>query len=232
MDTVAKKNTGTELLADELAQKIRENIQTGKYPPDSRLTVRTLCEEFGTSETPVKQALNQLVTTGLVLSIPKCGMKVASFRFEDMKENLEARLMIELYCAGAAIERVKRDESFVTELMRILTVTNEEYARCAGDFTKEWFNQLHVHDSMLHVQLVSCCGNKQILHMYQQLKAHSMMFVGFDAHTPETLLGVNSQHTEIVEALLLCDEEAAKKAIRRHIYSTLNIYRNFEQRKE
>ena len=69
-------HTGAELLADEIAQKIRAKIQNQQYKAGQRLTVRLLCEEFGTSETPVKQALNQLVTTGLVVSIPKCGMRV------------------------------------------------------------------------------------------------------------------------------------------------------------
>ena len=53
--------TRTELLADEIAQKIRQKIQKQEYAQGDRLTVRWLCEEFGASETPVKQALNQLV---------------------------------------------------------------------------------------------------------------------------------------------------------------------------
>ena len=61
--------TGSELLADEIAQKIRDKIQNQEYKAGQRLPVRLLCEEFGTSETPVKQALNQLVTTGLVVSV-------------------------------------------------------------------------------------------------------------------------------------------------------------------
>ena len=52
--------TRTELLADEIAQKIRQKIQKQEYAQGDRLTVRWLCEEFGASETPVKQALNQL----------------------------------------------------------------------------------------------------------------------------------------------------------------------------
>lgn len=76
--------TGAELLTDEIAQKIKAKIQNRQYKAGQRLTVRLLCEEFGTSETPVKQALNQLVTTGLVVSIPKCGMRVREFNFQDI----------------------------------------------------------------------------------------------------------------------------------------------------
>ena len=89
-----KRHEGPELLADEVAQKIRAKIQNQQYQPGDRLTVRLLCEEFGTSETPVKQALNQLVATGLVVSIPKCGMKVRTFNFQERKDNWEARVMV------------------------------------------------------------------------------------------------------------------------------------------
>ena len=46
-----------------------------------------------------KLALNQLAATGLVVATPKCGMRVRSFSFEDMKNVLEARLMIEQFSA-------------------------------------------------------------------------------------------------------------------------------------
>ena len=44
-----KRHEGPELLADEVAQKIRAKIQNQQYQPGDRLTVRLLCEEFGTS---------------------------------------------------------------------------------------------------------------------------------------------------------------------------------------
>ena len=116
--------TGSELLADEIAQKIRVKIQNQKYKAGQRLPVRLLCEEFGTSETLVKQALNQLVTTGLVVSVPKCGMRVRTFNFQDMKDNWEARLMVEQFCAASAVEMARRNERFVTRIQEILRISN------------------------------------------------------------------------------------------------------------
>ena len=218
--------TGAELLADEIAQKIRDKIQNQEYKPGERLTVRRLCEEFGTSETPVKQALNQLVTTGLVVSVPKCGMRVRTFDFQDMKNIWEARNMIEQYCAQPAVDTARRDEEFVNRIQEILRISNGEYEKCVRDFTKENFNPLHRHDHMLHSELVKCCRNSQILDMYSSLNAHSGMFAGFSCHTPQTLQGVQEQHSEIVRQLLLCDVDGLKKAIEQHIYSTIQIYRS------
>lgn len=219
-------HNGAELLADEIAQKISAKIQTQQYKAGERLTVRRLCEEFGTSETPVKQALNQLVTTGLVVSVPKCGMRVRTFDFLDMKNVWEARIMIEQFCAGSAVETARRDEEFVQRIQSILRISNEEYEKCIQNFTQENFAPLHHHDNMLHIEIVNCCQNQEIISMYNGLNAHSGMFVGFRCHTPETLKDVQRQHTEIVKQLLLCDVKGLKKAIGQHIYTTIQIYRS------
>lgn len=217
--------TRTELLADEIAQKIRHKIQNQQYQQGERLTVRCLCEEFGASETPVKQALNQLVTTGLVVSIPKCGMRVRTFTFQDMKNNWEARLMIEQFCAAAAVDRVRRDESFIDHIRELLHSTNAAYDQCIQDYTKENFSGLSEYDRRLHTELIKCCENDQIVNMYESLNAYAGMFTGFTRHNRETLKGVQKEHTNIVNQLELCDVEGLKKALEQHVYSTIQIYR-------
>lgn len=108
----------------------------------------------------------------------------------------------------------------------------KEYARCIKDYTKENFNLLHERDRGLHMELVKCCQNAQIMEMYDSLNAHAGMFMGYACHTPETLRGVQVQHTEIVRQLVLCDVEGLKKEIERHIYSTIQIYRQAKMRQE
>lgn len=180
---MASSTPAAQLLADKVARKIQNKIQTQQYAPGERLTVRRLCEEFGTSETPVKQALNQLVTTGLVVSIPKCGMRVRKFSFGEMKENWEARLMIELYCAAAAVEAARQDDNFVAQVQQLLETANRAYRNCIENFTKENFNLLQTPDRNLHSQLVVCCKNQQIIQMYDRLNAHACMFVGYEFHS-------------------------------------------------
>lgn len=220
-----KRTVGKELLADEIAQKIKNKIQNLVYKPGARLTVRKLCEEYGTSETPVKQALNQLVTTGLVISIPKCGMRVRTFEFEDLKASWEARLMVEEYCAAFAVEEVRRNEAYVKKMQKCLEISNTEYEKCIRDYTHENFNLLQEYDRPIHMEIVNCCKNKPIIDFYDGLNAHAGMYVGYRAHSPETLETVVQQHTKIVDSLLLCDLDGLKSALRQHIYSTIQIYR-------
>ena len=57
-------------LVDVVADKIRQNIYTGKYEAGKKLIVRELSEEFGVSHTPVKDALNRLISEGYVEALP------------------------------------------------------------------------------------------------------------------------------------------------------------------
>ncbi len=217
--------TRSELLANEVAQQIREKIQNQEYKANEHLTVRRLCDEFGTSETPVKQALNQLVATGLVVATPKCGMRVRSFDFQNLKDTWEARMMIELYCAPSAVEMVRRSEDFVKKIQELLAVSNREYDRCIENYTQETFNATHEHDRAFHTVLVESCENDQIIRMYKDLNTHAGMFTGYMCHTKETLQEVKSQHAQIADCLFLCDVEGLKKAIQKHIYATIQVYR-------
>ena len=49
-------------LVDVVTDRIRSNIFSGKYLPGMKLVVREISEELGVSHTPVKDALNRLVS--------------------------------------------------------------------------------------------------------------------------------------------------------------------------
>ena len=66
-------------LVDVVADKIRQNIYTGKYEAGKKLIVRELSEEFGVSHTPVKDALNRLISEGYVEALPRRSMVVRTY---------------------------------------------------------------------------------------------------------------------------------------------------------
>ena len=220
-----KTQQESELLADVIADRIRQKILKQEYKAGDRLPVRQLCEVFSTSETPVKQALNQLAATGLVVATPGCGMRVRSFSAEDMRNVLEARLMIELHCARYAVKFVRKDESFAPALLEMLKSSNEDYRLCATQYTRENFNAAHKGDAKMHLAIVETCGNPEIISMYTNLNTHTGMFTGFERHSPETVLNVIREHTAIVEALCNCDTDGMRAALEAHIRTTTDIYR-------
>ena len=214
-----------DLLANEIAEKIRNKIECQEYKQGDHLTVRSLCEEFGTSETPVKQAMNQLVATGLLVTVPKCGIKVRTFTFEDMKNVLEARLMIEQFCSKDAIREAKENPVFTKKISECLENCNETITACIKDFTRERYYETIPQDRMLHEMIVRCSNNAQIIRMYENLNSHAGMFLGYDVHSPEVMEDVKKEHMDIVLSLLRFDRHDLNEAIARHVQSTIELYK-------
>lgn len=222
---MSKTDSESELLANVIADRLRDMIQKQEYRAGDRLTVRRLCEAFSASETPVKQALNQLAATGLVVATPGCGMRVRSFDAKDMQNVLEARLMIELFCARYAVARMRKDASFAPAIRAMLDCSNADYAHCIEQYTRENFNAAHKGDAKMHFAIVETCENPEIISMYCNLNTHSGMFTGFERHSPATVRNVILEHTAIVEALCNCDTDGLRAAIDAHLRTTIGIYR-------
>lgn len=215
-----------DLLANEIAEKIRRKIERHEYRQGEHLAVRRLCEEFGASETPVKQAMNQLVAAGLLVTVPKCGIMVRTFSFEDMKNVLEARLMIELFCGRSAIQKVREDSTYARALSDSLQECNDVISVCIRDFTQENYYATIPCDRMLHSLIVKSTDNSQIVSMYENLNSHAGMFVGYEVHPPDVMENIKREHTEIVLSLLRSDERDLSAAIEAHVRSTIELYRN------
>ena len=65
--------TESSPLVDRLAGAIQTQVLSGEVPIGTRLRQEALAEEFGVSRTPVREALRQLQSTGLVELLPNRG---------------------------------------------------------------------------------------------------------------------------------------------------------------
>ncbi len=62
--------------SERLGELIEERIVTGVYPPGTRLDEQELADTFGVSRTPVREALIQLSSVGLIEIRPRRGATV------------------------------------------------------------------------------------------------------------------------------------------------------------
>jgi DNA-binding GntR family transcriptional regulator len=69
------------------ASELRDRILTGRLRPGSRLDLDRITEEFGTSRTPVREALLELSYEGLVAVTPRSGITVIGITPEDAVDN-------------------------------------------------------------------------------------------------------------------------------------------------
>ena len=64
--TRQQKNGDPMTLVDKAYERIKADFARGALAPGEKIIFRDLVERYGISETPIKQALNRMVTEGLV----------------------------------------------------------------------------------------------------------------------------------------------------------------------
>lgn len=85
-----------------LYDRLREGILTGRYAPGQLVYEGTLAEEHGLSKTPVREALHLLAALGLVTVLPKKGYMVRTMDFQDVREIMDLRMLLEPHATEAA----------------------------------------------------------------------------------------------------------------------------------
>ena len=92
--------------AEELRLQLADEIVRGVLPPGSALDETDIARRFNVSRTPVREALRQLVASGLVESRAHRGAVVARPSLDRLTEMFEAMAELEALCAGLAAERM------------------------------------------------------------------------------------------------------------------------------
>jgi DNA-binding GntR family transcriptional regulator len=96
---------GHRTLAERAFATLHEAIVTGVLSPGERLPIEELAEILETSPMPIREALRQLDSVGLVENIPHRGARVTELSIDDLREVYEARLALEPLAVRKAAER-------------------------------------------------------------------------------------------------------------------------------
>lgn len=208
--TSAKTQSPSTLSSSRVTDAMREAILTGELKPGGRLRQETLAETYNTSRIPVREALRQLESEGLITFIPNSGAWVAK---------LDQNVCVEIYKIRECLEPLALAESCPNlsdqDLDRLEMLAKEiEAAKDIDDFLRL--------DREFH--LVSYAGATmpnliQMIHKYwnstQQYRrafALTTELQNFDA--------VHHEHWLIVDALKRRDGKHASMVLGGHIRRT------------
>jgi DNA-binding GntR family transcriptional regulator len=84
-----------QTMTSQLIVRFRDRILAGTYAPGSALRQDILASEFGTSKIPVREALLQLQSEGLVDIYPNRGFQVRPLAGAELDEVFSLRLQVE-----------------------------------------------------------------------------------------------------------------------------------------
>lgn len=202
------RRTHSQGVFDQLAS----DIVAGRIQPGSKLEERSLANQFAISRTPVREALRQLVGTGLVEARSGGGVTVARIDGQRLSDMFEALGELEGLCARLSAQRMTQMERH--KLRRCDADCHE--AAAGNDAAK--FASLNEH---FHQLIYAGAHNEslgQITRSFRQ-RLRPFRVPGFYVIAGRVKTSVD-EHREIVEAISGGDVERAAQATRAHVAST------------
>lgn len=194
------------VLADQVKERLLEDILTGKHPPDSRIVETAVAKELGTSQAPVREALRGLEALGVVSITPFRGARVRRPSRRDIIEAYAVRSALEALGARAAVPRMT--EGDVAELAGWLTAMRT--AAEAGDG-----HGVAEADARFHARIMELADNQTLTRVWGSLEPLSRTYLtligpGADLHWSAEL------HAPVLAALQRRDAEAVVAALEAH----------------
>src|SRR5271169_5038366 len=106
------------------ARELRDRILTGRLRPGDRLDLDEITREFGTSRTPVREALLELSYEGLVAVTPRSGITVIGITPEDAVDNFAILAALSGKAAEWATTRITKPQ--LDELHRLAAAVGDD----------------------------------------------------------------------------------------------------------
>ena len=212
-------------LVDVVTDRIRSNIFSGKYLPGKKLVVREISEELGVSHTPVKDALNRLVSEGCVVASPRRSMTVKEYSNIEFIENYEIRLMIELYHADEVIAYAAKTPEIVENMKKYWSVMEDMLAKGGNLLNSSWSNI----ETRFHREYMKGCGNKRVYDTYCHLDSNNQSYLLYLSNNGQPLSHQflttnNEEHRAMIEAIQHQDSGQFCRTVYSHLIRSCESY--------
>ncbi|WP_429929662.1 GntR family transcriptional regulator [Agrobacterium vitis] len=193
-----------DTIAARIARVLAQRIVHGELQPGIRLAQDHIAEEFSVSQVPVREAFRRLEAQGLVVSLPRRGVRVASFDLKQVREVAEMRAALEVLALKHAAPHLTP---------ALLDEAEAATSACDhADNVEDW----EAANRRFHRLIVSTCDMPRLLTAIDDLHAVSAHFLlagwqsGWERRT-------DHDHRAILDALRRNAVGEATAILERHV---------------
>ena len=190
----------------QICTELRRSIIMGHRAPGERLSVESLADSYGTSVTPIRDALQMLSEAGLVTIKPRSGYFITRITLKQLRDLLELREILELAA-------VRRAANHITEAQ--LDALKSVHAGYTGD-DDESYDRYTQENRQFHFLVAQASGNQELADTVAHLHDRLARFMVI-CHAGETM---EKTHARIIEALATQDAESAQQALQNELAET------------
>ena len=197
------KNRSTELRED-----IEEMIAVGELTPGQHLDETELAARFDVSRTPIREALIQLASMGVVVIRPRRGAIVANLGPQQLVEMFEVMSELEATCGRLAARR--------------MTVEEQQALQAAHQACKEALeaqepDAYYYKNEAFHEAIYAGSHNQFLIEQTRNLYRRLRPYRRLQLRVRDRLANSYREHDRVVQAILAGDGDLAARLLRDHV---------------
>lgn len=204
----ARQHQGRITHASLVRMAIENDIFAGKLPPGTPIDEESLAERFSVSRTPIREAMLQLLQTGLIEKPARRPAIVARLSLPGLIHMYETVSELEALCARFAATRMTTRER--DGLARAHEAAADALdARDAAAYAR--------HGRRFHALIMEGTHNNVLIETTAKLALHTLAYRRFQLRRPGLSEQNQAFHTVILDAILRQDGAEAFEQMRRHV---------------
>ena len=198
-----------ENLHDVLLSRLRDHIVEGHLQPGDRVPERRLCEMFGVSRTPLREALKVLAAEGLVELLQNKGARVRQLTEKDVKDFFEMLAALESAAGRLACSRITDDG---------ITKIEQLHFEMYGHYMRRQLPEYFRLNQRIHELIVAASGNEALQATYRTFTARMRQLrYSANALDGERWGQAMREHEGIIDALRRRDADSLAAILFDHL---------------
>lgn len=198
-------------MATSVYDEIRDAIVAGAIVPGQVLSENQLAADFGTSRTPVREALHRLEIEALVERLPR-GVRVRETSPEEIIDIYDVRITLEGAAARAAAERA-------TELDRRRLRAAQDAMVVAGDDAKA----RAASNRQFHEAIWAASHSPTLVDLLRRLNVHLVRYPTTTLQGDARWAAVLTEHEELLAAIEARDASRAREIAETHMTAAREV---------
>lgn len=195
-------------LHEDVTEALREMIVSGELALGQKIPERELCEAYGVSRTPLREALKVLATDGLVTLEPNRGAWVSQITIEDLDEVFPVLGALEALAGDLACRNARDAE--IEDIRKLHEEMLKRYE--ARDLDRYFTINRRIHEAIL-----VAARNETLVTHYSSLAARVTRSRYIASMTAERWQRAVEEHEEIMRALEARDGPRLAAILRAHL---------------
>jgi DNA-binding GntR family transcriptional regulator len=192
----------------ELREDIEEMIAMGQLLPGQHLDETELAERFGVSRTPIREALQQLASMGVVVIRPRRGAIVADLGPQQLVEMFEVMSELEATCARLAARRMTSEEQITLQAA---------HQACKDARDAQEPDEYYYKNEAFHEAIYAGSHNQFLIEQARSLYRRLRPYRRLQLRVRNRLAKSYAEHDGVVQAILEGDGEKAAHLLREHV---------------